>query len=91
MERECDRYGLDRERVAQKVAGVDPSAGERPKRGWWELLVAGGALAVFVWLAAGAERQSIAVNIGWITVLVTGSLGLLAVCGLLLWKRTRFS
>jgi drug/metabolite transporter (DMT)-like permease len=91
MERECDRYGLDRERVAQKVAGVDPSAGERPKRGWWELLVAGGALAVFVWLAAGAERESIAVNIGWITVLVTGSLGLLAVCGLLLWKRTRFS
>jgi drug/metabolite transporter (DMT)-like permease len=91
MERECERYGLDRVTVARTVAGEDPLADRHGGRRWWELLVAAGALALFVWLAAGAERQSISVNIGWMAVLVISSGAMLVGCGRLLWKRTRFS
>jgi len=91
MERECDRYGLDRESVARTVAGEDPLADRHSGRRWWELLVAAGAVALFVWLAAGAERQSIQVNVGWMAVLVVSSVAMLIGCGRLLWKRTRFS
>lgn len=91
MNRECDRYGLDKERVALTMEGGDPLADERPKRRWWELLIVGAALAFFVWLAAGAERQAIAVNGAWMTVIIAASLFLLVGCGIILWRRTRFS
>ncbi len=91
MERECRRYGLDRERVALTLQGGDPLAEEQPVRRWWELLVVAGALALFVWLSLGAERQPISANMPWMAVLVIGSLVFLVFCGILLWKRTRFS
>jgi drug/metabolite transporter (DMT)-like permease len=91
MERECSRYGLDRDRVAQSVAGGDPLAAERPARQWWELIVVAAAIALFVWLAANAQRQPIAVNVGWMAVIVITSVALLIVSGILLWRRTRFS
>ena len=91
MERECRRYGLDRERVAGMVEGNDPLAGEANPRHWWELLVAAGALAIFIWLARGAARQPIPFHAGWMGLLIAASLVCLAVCGWMLWKRTRFS
>ena len=92
MNRECGRYGLDPERVAAILQGDDPLARETTAgRRWWELLIVAGALAIFVWLASGAERQPIAVNLPWMAVLSVASLVFLVVCGFLLWKRTRFS
>jgi glucose uptake protein GlcU len=91
MQRECDRYGLDATRVQATVEGGDPLADERGGRGWWELPVVALALGLFIWLAMNAERQAIAVSFPWIVVLVAASLVLLITCGILLWKRTRFS
>ena len=91
MERECDRYGLDAERVSASLRGEDPLSRERPARHWWELLVLAGAIGVFVWLGAGATRQPIAVNGVWIAILLAATIVFLFVCGVLLWKRTRFS
>jgi hypothetical protein len=91
MERECARYGLDRERVARTAKGEDPLADERPKRRWWELVIVAAALALFVWLAAGTQRQPIPLNVPWMVVLVAASVVLLVGCGVLLWRRTRFS
>jgi hypothetical protein len=91
MERECDRYGLDRQRVARTLQGEDPLSAEQPKRRWWELLIVGAAAAFFIWLATHAERPSLAVSVPWIVVLVVASVALLLGCGLLLWRRTRFS
>ena len=51
----------------------------------------GCAVSVFVWLAWGAQRQPIAINVPWMIVLSVASLVFLVVCGFLLWKRTRFS
>ena len=91
MERECTRYGLQPERVSAILQGDDPFSRETTKRSWWELLVAAGALGIFVWLAFSAKRQPIAFNIPWMIILSAATLGLLAISGGLLWKRTRFS
>ncbi len=91
MQRECDRYGLDRDRVALTLLGEDPLAKEEPKRRWWEPLIVLTAVAFFVWLAIGARRPEIAVDAAWMALLIAASVGLLAGCGWMLWKRTRFS
>jgi drug/metabolite transporter (DMT)-like permease len=89
--RECSRYGLDPERVLATMQGHDPISEERPRRGWWELLVAAAAIGIFVWLGSAAERPALAVNLPWMAVLIAATLVFLVVCGLLLWRRTRFS
>jgi len=91
MERECSRYGMQPERVAAILQGDDPLSRERPGRRWWEALVLLGAVAVFVWLGVGAERQAIAVNPFWMAALVAATLVFLVVCGRMLWRYTRFS
>jgi drug/metabolite transporter (DMT)-like permease len=90
MNRECLRYGLDSERVAAVVAGDDPVADHPRERRWWEILIVVVAVAVFVWLAAGTRAQHLAVSIPWMVVLIVGTLIPLGVCGVLLWRRTRF-
>jgi drug/metabolite transporter (DMT)-like permease len=88
---ECDRYGLDRDRVSATMQGGDPIGEEQPKRGWWELLVAAAAIGIFIWLASVAGRPTMAVNLAWMAALIGVTLVFLLVCGLLLWRRTRFS
>ena len=85
------RYGLDSGRVTSSLLGEDPLAREKPARSRWELVIAAAAVAIFVWLAIGAEHQAVAVNLPWMAVLVGTTLVCLVACGLLLWKRTRFS
>jgi drug/metabolite transporter (DMT)-like permease len=91
VQRECDRYGLDPVRVGSILQGNDPLSDQKPKRHWWEALVVLAAIGVFIYLAEHATPQAIAVNTGWMVVLGAASMVLLVVCGLLLWKRTRFS
>jgi drug/metabolite transporter (DMT)-like permease len=91
VERECVRYGLDRARVASSLLGEDPLARDKPVRHWWEWGIMAAAVAIFVWLAAGATHQPVAVNLFWMAALVITTLVCLVVCGFLLWKRTRFS
>ncbi len=91
VQRECDRYGLNSARVQSTLQGHDPLADQNPKRHWWEALVVLAAIGVFVYLGAGARRQAIEVHTGWMAVLGGCSIVLLVACGLLLWKRTRFS
>ncbi|MBI5282372.1 MAG: DMT family transporter [Candidatus Solibacter usitatus] len=91
MRRECERYGLDYVRVAAALQGDDLAMTERHRRRWWEYLVGVAALAIFVWLGLGAERAPIAANPAWMAVLSLAALVLLVLCGLLLWRRTRFS
>ena len=91
MQRECSRYDLDPVRVTAILQGDDPLARETPARRRWELLIVAAAVGVFLWLASFAERQPISVNLPWMAVLLAATLVFLVVCGILLWKRTRFS
>jgi drug/metabolite transporter (DMT)-like permease len=90
MERECARYGLDRERVAAAVLGDDPLGRTPRTRRAWELLIVGSAVAVFVWLAWHAERQAIDVHWFWLLAISAASLAILIGATFVLWKRTRF-
>ncbi len=89
--RECRRYSLDEKRVSAAVSGEDPLGQEQRSRSWWEVAVFAGALAIFIWLAYGAEAQSLAMNWIWAAVLLAATLAFLFFCGRVLWKRTRFS
>jgi glucose uptake protein GlcU len=91
MARECERYGLSLERLAASQAGEDPLARRARVHRWWDGLIVAAALGIFVWLAAGTERPPIAMHAGWTAALVVAMLAMLAACGWLLWKRTRFS
>jgi drug/metabolite transporter (DMT)-like permease len=90
MERECVRYGLDRERVAAALTGSDPSSGARGARRWWEILIVAAALAIFIGLGSQAQRQAIAVDVPWLLVIAAASLALLVGGGIVLFRRTRF-
>jgi hypothetical protein len=89
MERECQRYGLDRARVAAAVAGDEGARAGSPRR-WWEFLIVAAAIAIFIWLGLHAQRQAIAVDPFWLLLLVAASLVMLVAGAMLLWKRTRF-
>jgi NhaP-type Na+/H+ or K+/H+ antiporter len=91
MRRECDRYGLNAERVESALAGEDPLAKRAPRRSWWEMLIFAAALAIFIWLAIGAESQPLKMSPLWSMLLILASLILLIGCAVALWKRTRFS
>ncbi len=91
MERECRRYALDPERVAEVLEGGDPLAEEAPRRRWWETAVVILAVGIFVWLATEATRQEIVIDAFWMAVLSAATLLVLLAGGFLLWRRTRFS
>ena len=91
MERECARYGLDRERVAAAVMGSDSARGPHAPRRWWELLIVAAAVSVFVWLGMLAERPGMEFDTSWMLAIAAASLALLAGAVVVLWKRTRFA
>ncbi len=91
VQRECGRYGMDPESVAALLEGGELPSKHKPGRRWWEFLVIAAAVGMFIWLGSMAGRQSIALHMGWMVALVAASLAMLLVCGLWLWRRTRFS
>lgn len=91
MERECQRYGLNRAEIAATLEGRDPLEARAPGRRPWELVLAAVAVAVFVWLGFGTQRQDLPIHWGWLAALSSAALAVLLVGGVLLWKRTRFS
>jgi drug/metabolite transporter (DMT)-like permease len=89
--RECRRYGLDPERVAAALRGDDSRSGASRGRRWWEYGIAAIAAGIFVWLAAGAERHQIPFNLAWAVILTVVTVVVLVGCGIVLYRRTRFS
>ncbi len=91
MRRECDQYGMDMARVEAAVSGDDPLAREASGRAWWEVVVFIAAVGIMIWLALGAERQSLTMSFPWTVLLIAATLAFLIGSAWVLWKRTRFS
>jgi drug/metabolite transporter (DMT)-like permease len=91
VERECHRYGLDVTRASRALDGEDMIQGRHAARRWWDALIIAAAVGIFVWLARGTVRPPIPMNGAWVLILVAAMLSLMVICGLFLWKRTRFS
>ena len=91
MERECERYGLDLQRVEAAQTGEDPLSAEAPRSRTRDAIIVVAAVGIFVWLSIGTVRPPLAMNVGWMAALIAAMLVMLVTCGWLLWKCTRFS
>ncbi len=91
MHRECSRYGLETERVAAMMQGEEEGSRSQSQRRWWEWLVMSAAVAIFVWLGSGAERQKHFDEPGLDGIVNCCHLGFPGCVDSLLWRRTRFS
>jgi len=91
MHRECERYGLDEQRVLTVLEGEDPRSREATKRRWWEPVAAILALGVFIALASCAARPQIPFDVRWMIAIMVGAVLMLVFCATMLWRRTRFS
>jgi hypothetical protein len=62
----------------------------KTSRGWWDWVVVLAATGAFVLLGSVARVPQLSLHWGAIVVLTAASLGLLVICGLALWRTTRF-
>jgi drug/metabolite transporter (DMT)-like permease len=86
--REAERYQLNSEPT--KASALGEAAGRRAGRRWWDLLIVAVAVSIFFFLARGAHRPPMMINLLWTSLLAFAMLGFLFACGWVLWKRTRF-
>jgi hypothetical protein len=88
--RECNRYGLDYQRVLRSYGGSEfQERGD--KRSWWDYLIVATALAVFVYLGINARVPALNLDARWACVLVAVMIATAVSCGWGLWKASRFS
>jgi glucose uptake protein GlcU len=88
--RECDRYGLAEEFVAARMDGRSAEGEVVSRRGIVDWIVVAAATGVFIYFSsiAGVPRM----DFGWVAagILSVVSLGMLAVCGVVIWRTTGF-
>src|ERR1700676_2359677 len=89
-QRECDRYGMDSQFVAARMQGEDASPERRRVRGPLDWIVVAVATGIFAVFAAMARAPRLSFHWGPAAVLSAATLVLLLVCGLKLWRTTRF-
>jgi drug/metabolite transporter (DMT)-like permease len=90
-QRECQRYGMDSQLVAARMQGKDASSESRGVRRPLDWIVVAVATGVFVFFATLAHAPSLPFN-GLIALLLSISIViLLVVCGVTLWRTTRFN
>jgi len=89
LRRECERYGLDYDRVVRSWGG--PEAGDgNPRRRWWDYAIVAAAVGVFFYLGLHAKAPELAMNLGWLSALTAVLVATAALGGWALWKATRF-
>ena len=91
VRRECDRYRLDLAATLSAHSGTETGSGTKRRRPWWDIAFPIGAAAVFVWFGIYARVPDVAMNVPFTIGLIAMLLVVLAVCGWLLWKKTRFA
>src|ERR1700693_2148154 len=90
-QRECRRYGMDTRFVAARMQGEDLSAGLRGVRRAVDWVVVAVATGVFVYFATLAHAPSLSFNAPIAALLSAAIVILLIVCGISLWRTTRFN
>jgi hypothetical protein len=88
-EREGERYGVEDEYMR---AGMEGRAygSSAPRRSALDWLLIVGTTGLFAALAFMAEPLHLDIGLGWAIALSTAMLGLLVVCGMAIWRTTRF-
>lgn len=88
IERECERYNLHRVHVLRAFRGL--AAPSQHRRDWWDDLILGCAVAVFVALASVARVPALHIRTAWAAVLAVVLVLSAGLCAWRLWKATQF-
>ena len=88
--REGARYRVDPAYTRARGEGRETSI-VRHRRTWIDWIVVSAATATLVGFAAVARAPELAIRGSWAAVLAVVTLGMLAGCGLALWRTTRFN
>jgi drug/metabolite transporter (DMT)-like permease len=89
-ERESQRYRVDGDYVRASMEGKD-LRGIRKRRTMLDWLLICGATGVFIVLGVSARLPDIQFKVGWAAAISVAMLSLLIVCGIALWRTTRFN
>ena len=103
VRRECQRYGLDYDRVLAAQSGNSQQTRSVPnpaltsaltrsaRRRWWDYLIVVLAVGVFLWLGLQARVPVLAMNFTWLAILAAVLVASALAAGYGLWKANRFS
>src|SRR5712692_7958315 len=89
-QREGRRYGVAADYVEARMEGRQLAGESRPGRSAWDWLLVGGASSIFVVFATMARVPQMSFRWGPAVLLSAALLLLLLICGLTLWRTTRF-
>jgi glucose uptake protein GlcU len=90
-QRECQRYGMDSRFAAARMQGEDLAEQGRVIRGPLDWIVVAVATGVFIFFATLAHAPSLPFNAPIAAILSVAMVVLLAICGVRLWRTTRFN
>jgi hypothetical protein len=88
--RECQRYGIAAEYVEAHMEGRQARDERKPARNGLDWLLVGVASSVFIFLGVMARVPQMSLHWGAMAILSVASVVLLLVCGVALWRTTRF-
>jgi drug/metabolite transporter (DMT)-like permease len=91
VERECNRYNLDLAQTLRAQDGLESDSGGAGARRWWDYLILIAAVGVFAWSAVGVRIPRLTMQFPPALALIAILIAVLAVCGWMLWKKTRFA
>jgi drug/metabolite transporter (DMT)-like permease len=89
-QREGRRYGVAADYVEARMDGRQSRDEVKLSRNIWDLLLVGVATSIFIGFAAMARVPQLSLHWGAVAVLSVASVALLLVCGVALWRTTRF-
>ncbi|MGH9504323.1 MAG: GRP family sugar transporter [Terriglobales bacterium] len=89
--RESRRYNIAEDYIDARMQGMQTAGEIRPPRTIWDWLLVAVATAVFVFFATLARAPRMSFHWGPALLLMAATLTLLVVCGLTLWRTTRFN
>jgi hypothetical protein len=91
VERECSRYSLDLAQTLGVQDSPESDSGGGRARPWWDFAIPIAAVGVFAWFAFGVRIPRLTIQIPFALGLIAVLVAVLAVCGWILWKKTRFA
>ena len=89
-QREGRRYGVAAEYVEARMEGRQAAGEGNLSRSVWDWLVVAGATGIFVALAVIARVPQMSLHWGAISALTAAGVALFLICGVTLWRTTRF-
>ncbi len=89
--RESQRYNIAQDYVEARMQGMLTAGEVRPPRTMWDWLLVAVASGIFVFFATLARTPRMSFHWGPAVILIAATLALLLVCGVTLWRTTRFN